>query len=145
MTDIPFGFGPPGDDRDRDRSGEGASGDLPDIGALFGGLSATGGIPDDLAAKMPLFAALQQMLTAQSGPVNWDLAKQMAISALAGGHRAPSPGERTQLVEAVRLADLWLDPATSLPSGVTAAEAWSRVEWVERTLPVWSALCDPVA
>ncbi|HEX6756738.1 MAG TPA: zinc-dependent metalloprotease, partial [Mycobacteriales bacterium] len=38
-----------------------------------------------------------------------------------------------------------LDPATSLPSGVTAAEAWSRVEWVERTLPVWSALCDPVA
>jgi putative hydrolase len=28
---------------------------------------------------------------------------------------------------------------------VTGVQAWSRVEWVERTLPVWSALCDPVA
>ncbi len=49
------------------------------------------------------------------------------------------------MIEAVRLADMWLDPATELPSGVTATEAWSRMEWVERTLPVWSTLCDPVA
>ena len=94
---------------------------------------------------MPLFAALQQLLSAQSGPVNWDLARQMAVSALAGAHRSPTPVERSQNAEAVRLADHWLDPVTALPSGVTAIESWSRVEWVERTLPAWSLLCDPVA
>jgi putative hydrolase len=104
-----------------------------------------GGIPDDLAGKAPLFAALQQMLSQQSGPVNWDLAKQMAVSALAAGHRAPTPVERSQTADAIRLADHWLDPATPLPSGVTGIESWSRVEWVERTLPAWSQLCDPVA
>ena len=45
----------------------------------------------------------------------------------------------------MRLADLWLDGVTSLPSGATTAVAWSRAEWVEATLPVWKELVDPVA
>lgn len=145
MTDVPFGFGfGPHRDEPEGSSGSGSSGsgDLP-FGPGFG--LPGGGIPDDLAGKAPLFAALQQMLSQQSGPVNWDLAKQMAVSALAAGHRAPTPVERTQTAEAIRLADHWLDPATPLPSGVTGIESWSRVEWVERTLPAWSQLCDPVA
>jgi len=145
VTDVPFGFGF-GPHRDEpegsSESGSSGSGDLP-FGPGFG--LPGGGIPDDLAGKAPLFAALQQMLSQQSGPVNWDLAKQMAVSALAAGHRAPTPVERTQTAEAIRLADHWLDPATPLPSGVTGIESWSRVEWVERTLPAWSQLCDPVA
>jgi len=140
VTDVPFGFGF-GPNRDDPGSGSSGSGDLP-----FGpGFGMPGGIPDDLAGKAPLFAALQQMLSAQSGPVNWELAKQMAVSALSAGHRSPTPVERSQIAEAIRLADHWLDPATSLPSGVTAIESWSRVEWVERTLPAWALLCDPVA
>ncbi len=145
MTDVPFGFGfGPHRDEPEGSSGSGSSGsgDLP-FGPGFG--LPGGGIPDDLAGKAPLFAALQQMLSQQSGPVNWDLAKQMAVSALAAGHRAPTPVERTQVAEAIRLADHWLDPATPLPSGVTGIESWSQVEWVERTLPAWSQLCDPVA
>jgi putative hydrolase len=145
VTDVPFGFGfGPHRDEPEGSSGSGSSGsgDLP-FGPDFG--FPGGGIPDDLAGKAPLFAALQQMLSQQSGPVNWDLAKQMAVSALAAGHRAPTPVERSQIAEAVRLADHWLDPVTPLPSGVTGIESWSRVEWVERTLPAWSQLCDPVA
>ena len=145
MTDVPFGFGfGPHRDEPEGSSGSGSSGsgDLP-FGPDFG--FPGGGIPDDLAGKAPLFAALQQMLSQQSGPVNWDLAKQMAVSALAAGHRAPTPVERSQISEAIRLADHWLDPVTPLPSGVTGIESWSRVEWVERTLPAWSQLCDPVA
>jgi putative hydrolase len=142
MTDVPFGFGPQG--REPDDRGESGAGGNP----LFGGGAAfglPGDIPPDLAGKVPLFAELQKLLSWQGGPVNWDLARQIAVSQLASGHRAPTPGERAQVAEAVRLADLWLDPATTLPSGVTSVQAWSRVEWVERTLPVWSALCDPVA
>jgi putative hydrolase len=145
VTDVPFGFGF-GPHRDEpegsSESGSSGSGDLP-FGPGFG--LPGGGIPDDLAGKAPLFAALQQMLSQQSGPVNWDLAKQMAVSALAAAHRAPTPVERSQTAEAIRLADHWLDPVTPLPSGVTGVESWSRVEWVERTLPAWSQLCDPVA
>jgi len=145
VTDVPFGFGfGPHQEEPEGSSGSGSSGsgDLP-FGPGFG--LPGGGIPDDLAGKAPLFAALQQMLSQQSGPVNWDLAKQMAVSALAAAHRAPTPVERSQTADAIRLADHWLDPVTPLPSGVTGIESWSRVEWVERTLPAWSQLCDPVA
>ncbi len=136
MTNHPFGFGPAGDD----------SGDNPDRGggkdpARSGGF----GIPEDIASKVPLFAELQKLMSWQGGPVNWDLARQTAISQVAGGHVPVSAAERRAAEEAVRLADLWLDPVTTLPSGVALVEAWSRVEWIEKTLPVWSQLCDPVA
>src|SRR5262249_59241524 len=52
---------------------------------------------------------------------------------------------RNKITEAVRLADLWLDEVTSFSSGVRQVQAWSRSEWVEATLPVWSKLCDPIA
>ena len=151
MSDVPFGFGPPGrepDDHDENAGAGGGVGGLPTGGfgvGFPGGLGLPGDLPPDLAGKVPLFAELQKLLSWQGGPVNWDLARQIATSQLAAGHRAPTPGERVQVTEALRLGDLWLDAATSLPSGITAAQSWSRVEWVEKTLPVWSALCDPVA
>ena len=49
------------------------------------------------------------------------------------------------MVDAIRVADLWLEDATTFPTGIRAAQAWSRSEWVEATLPVWSKLCDPIA
>lgn len=100
---------------------------------------------DDLSGQMPLFAELQKLLSWSGGPVNWDLAKQMAVSTLGGSNRQVEPASREQVAEALRLADLWLDEATELPSGVQTVESWTRLEWLERTLPVWSSLCDPVA
>jgi putative hydrolase len=94
---------------------------------------------------MPLFAELQKLMNWSGGPVNWDLARQGAISTLATGTQPTSEAERAAVAEALRLADLWLDQATDLPSGVDRAVAWSRVEWVEQTLPAWSALIDPLA
>lgn len=127
MTNLPFGFGPDNGDSGADPFGR------------------PGGLPDELAGKVPLFAELQKLFSWSGGPVNWDLARQVAISAVAGGHSQVSAVERSAVENAVRLADLWLDDTTEFPSGVTAVEAWNRVEWVERTLPVWSTLCDPVA
>src|SRR3954471_23380463 len=142
MSDLPFGFGLP--DRDpegRDQpSGAGPFG----FGALFGG-GAAGGDPGDLLGKMPLFAELQKLMNWSGGPVNWDLARPGAISQLAARHPPVSEAERAAVAEALRLADLWLDQVTDLPSGVERALAWSRVEWVEQTLPAWGALIDPLA
>jgi len=119
MTDLPFGFGAPG-------------GPGPDE-------------TSEWAGKAPLFAELQKLMSWSGGPVNWDLARQLAISQVAATDRSVTAQERAAVEQALRLADLWLDPLTSLPSGVRAGAAWSRVEWIERTLPVWSTLCDPVA
>lgn len=101
--------------------------------------------PEDLSAQMPLLAELQKLLSWSGGPVNWDLAKQLAVSALNGANRAVGPGDRAATSDALHLADLWLDEVTDLPSGVQSVEAWTRLDWIEKTLPVWSSLCDPVA
>jgi putative hydrolase len=122
MTDVPFGFG------SSDRRPEERPGGQGDPFGIF-----------------PMFAELQKLMSWQGGPVNWDLAKQLASEALAGTSRTATPAERQQVTEAIRLADLWLDEATVLPSGVRTADVWTRLEWVDKTLPVWSALCDPVA
>jgi putative hydrolase len=146
MSDVPFGFGLPDRDPERRDQGQGGNpaGDPFGLGALFGSIGA-GGSPEDLMGKMPLFAELQKLMSWSGGPVNWDLARQGAISQLAAGHQPTSEGERTAVAESLRLADLWLDQATDLPSGIERTEAWSRVDWVEKTQPAWTALIDPLA
>ncbi|MDT4918182.1 MAG: hypothetical protein QOH89_2882 [Pseudonocardiales bacterium] len=117
MTNLPFGFGLGGDPSD----------------------------PNNPAGQIPLFAELQRLLAWTGGPVNWDLAKQLARQTLAGASTSVSPADRSGTADAIRLADLWLDDVSDLPSGVRSIEAWTRLEWLERTLPVWTSLCDPVA
>src|ERR1700721_297684 len=82
----------------------------------------------------------------RGGPVNWDLAKNVARHAIAAaGDPSVLEAQRREITEAVRLADLWLDEATEFPSGIRKIEAWSRSEWLEATFPVWAKLCDPIA
>jgi putative hydrolase len=114
---------------------------------LFAALGGTGGQP---GGGMPdlgvLLGQLQRMFTAHEGSVNWDLARDTARSALAQ-HKDPSPStaDKRAVADAVRLAEVWLDDACTLPAGSTTAEAWSRAEWVEATMPVWQQLVEPVA
>src|SRR3954469_12621693 len=116
MSDLPFGFGLP--DRDPERRDQGGNdpADPFGFGALFGG--AGGGSPEELLGKMPLFAELQKLMNWSGGPVNWDLARRGAMSSLSAGHQPTSAGEKSAAAEALRLADLWLDAATDLPSGI---------------------------
>src|SRR6516225_2686236 len=147
MADRPFGFGPPGGGR----SGSGSSGS-------GSGSGSSGGPPDETGGAGPLgplgdpqqFAdALRQfadLMSWQGGPVNWDLAKNVARHAVAAeGDPSVLDVDRHKIVDALRLADLWLDEVTGFSTGVRIAQAWSRSEWVEATLPVWSKLCDPIA
>src|SRR5499425_2621848 len=147
MADRPFGFGPPGGGR----SGSGSSGS-------GSGSGSSGGPPDETGGSSPFgplgdpqqFAdALRQfadLMSWQGGPVNWDLAKNVARHAVAAeGDPSVLDVDRQKIIDALRLADLWLDEVTGFPTGVRQAQAWSRSEWVEATLPVWSQLCDPIA
>ena len=140
MSDLPFGFGSssPDDENSAGDSGPGGPG-VPQnpFAALFGGN------PQDLGAA---FAQLGQLLSYEGGPVNWDLAKDIARQAVsAGGDPTPSAAQRSAIEDAVRLAEVWLDGATALPAGTSGSVAWSRAEWVEGTLATWRSLVDPVA
>src|SRR5580704_5086715 len=140
MTEPPFGFGPP-----QDPDFPGGSGGPGPGGPGPGGMGPLGpmGDPQQFADALRQFADLMSW---QGGPVNWDLAKNIARQTVAQkGDASVLEIDRAKVIEALRLADLWLEDATEFPSGIRTAQAWSRSEWVEATLPVWSKLCDPIA
>ncbi|GAB2840209.1 zinc-dependent metalloprotease [Actinoallomurus bryophytorum] len=133
MSDIPFGFNRPGEPGDENEPGS-----QDPFGA---------GNMQDFAAMLHQFA---DMLSNQSGggggPLNWDLAKDIARHQIAEkGDPSILDAQRRAVVEALRLADLWLDEVTTLPAGIRNPQAWSRSEWIEQTLPVWTKVCDPMA
>ena len=158
MADRPFGFGLP--DKPEDQGGQGSGsgsggpvgpggpgqpGGFPDAGGPMGPQGPFGamGDPQQFADALRQFA---DMLSWRGGPVNWDLAKNVARHAIvAAGDPSVLDAQRREITEAVRLADLWLDEAAAFPSGIRKIEAWSRSEWLEATFPVWAKLCDPIA
>ncbi|HTF54356.1 MAG TPA: zinc-dependent metalloprotease, partial [Pseudonocardia sp.] len=80
----------------------------------------------------------------QSGPVNYDLARQLAANSI--GFVKPIPeATATAIADAVRLAETWLDGVTPLPAGTTKSAAWTPSDWIDNTLGTWKRLCDPVA
>ena len=112
-------------------------------GALGGGAGAGGAGMPDLNA---LIGQMQAMMTPHEGSVNWQLAKDVARRTVAAEpDPTPTDRQRTEIADALRLADHWLDSATDLPSGVSTSAAWSRAEWVEETVEVWRRLVEPVA
>ncbi|GAA2546324.1 zinc-dependent metalloprotease [Pseudonocardia hydrocarbonoxydans] len=164
MTDKPpFGFGPSdrddsdkGDDRSR---GDGpldpfGFGNLP--GMPPGGFPGMPGMPGaggpggfDVSQLGQMLTQLGQMLSqAQSGgdgPVNYDLATRLATQQLAATSSSLTGAQRAAVSDAVKLAELWLDPATEFPAGATETKAWSATEWVTASMPTWKRLVDPVA
>lgn len=124
MTSPPFGFGPSGDDD-----------------------SAKPGDPFGLGANPDLGAMLHQLgdlMSGETGPVNWQVARQSAMSVI-GADAGTTAADSGEVADSVRLADIWLDSATGLPSGVGSSEAWSRRRWLEATRPAWTELVEPVA
>jgi putative hydrolase len=107
----------------------------------FGFTGGGGSEPPDLGAML---RQLGDLMSGQSGPVNWNIARQAAMQAI-GADAGTTGADTQQVTEAVRLADVWLDGHTALPSGVRSVEAWSRRRWLEATQPAWSQLVEPVA
>ena len=129
MTRPPFGFGP------SDRPDEEPSGNDPfGLSAMFGG--ALGG---------DVLGGLQRLLSWTGGPVNWDLAREVASTAARAQDPPVTADQRREIADACRLADLWLDPVTTLPAHAGEPQAWTRLGWLEATLPAWRQLVDPVA
>lgn len=91
-----------------------------------------------------LMAHLKKVLQT-SGPVNWDLALQLARGAIDGSDQPVREHEGREIADAGRLANLWLDPVTALSPTALGPQAWTRREWLQQTNESWRLLVDPVA
>jgi putative hydrolase len=134
MTGFPFGFGGPSGGGEGDSGGEGGSGGQ-------GGSGQGGEAQPDLGAML---RQLGDLMSGQTGPVNWNVAEQGALAAI-GADAGTTAADTETVAAALRLADVWLDGRTTLPSGVTTAEAWSRRRWLKATQPAWTKVVEPVA
>lgn len=110
-------------------------------------MAKAAGLPQDPGAMSGMLAHLQRLLANPGGgPVNWSLAHDVARQAAhAGGDPSVTAAQAAQVSQALTAADLWLDAVTEFAPAPGAYQAWSRSEWVERTLPVWKRLAEPIA
>lgn len=83
---------------------------------------------------------------APTGPVDWRLARRVAMQALSSGDRSPDDDERAAAAEALTIAEHWLD-AGSLPAPPDAGrlQLASRGEWVDAALAAMRPVVEPVA
>ncbi|UOZ10171.1 zinc-dependent metalloprotease [Amycolatopsis sp. WQ 127309] len=141
MSKPPFGFGP----SDPDKRGE----NDPSEGGQQSGAEAF----NQLGQMLSQLGQMLSQAGTSSGPVNYDLAKQIALQNLGSAGNtgesrlgfSGSDDSNAAVRDAAHLAEMWLDPVTFLPAGATSTVAWSPRTWVEKTLPTWQRLCDPVA
>ena len=163
-----FGFSfPNDDDRDRDRDddrdggrddGDGRNDRGGDpFGFAFGSggnANFSGNLGDILGQFGEMLSGMsQQGQPGQPGqkaekpkrdPVNYDVALRTARRSIKEP-KGMTANDRTAVTESTRLANLWLDDASSLPDSGARAEAWSADEWLTNTLPTWKRLVSPVA
>jgi putative hydrolase len=113
----------------------------------------------DFFSRIPLFREFARLLSGELGPVNWELARQVAVATAIGaetlgGPRAlpvpeftPEPGEQRAWDDHLRLAELWVDAVSTLtgPDRPLTARPVSRPDWAEAVLRGLAPLIEPGA
>ena len=102
--------------------------------------------PNDPFANSPLFRELQRILMSSTGPVNWELARQVAAATAAEGDSAPSESEAEAYSETVRIAELQVAGFTGLePLPGTSSSLIARGDWIGTALEDLKPLVEPSA
>jgi putative hydrolase len=91
-----------------------------------------------------LLRNLARLLTTQ-GPLNWEIARQLAVFTATEGRSEPNPDPlaRVRMEELLRVADMHVAEATSLP---TSRRGWlelrcvTRADWASTTLDSWKPM-----
>jgi putative hydrolase len=105
--------------------------------------------PFDQLRDAPLFQELQRILFSSTGPVNWELARQIAVASAAGAGDDPDPSDadRRAFEEAARVAELHVGAFTGLepPSDVAVVRAVRRAEWIQTNVESLRPVLEPAA
>lgn len=112
----------------------------------MGGADGSGGLGDMLNQFGQMLSGMGSTMNSPegSGPVNYAMAERIARQQI--GQVSPVRQQDTTAVEeAVRLAELWLDDATELPTSSGKVVAWNAETWLTETLPMWKRMVTPVA
>ncbi len=103
----------------------------------------------DPFADVPLFREIQRLLTSSTGPVNWELARQVGVATAvnASADVGPTDEDRAGLAEAVRVAELQVASLTGLPvpAELATVEAIGRAAWVESSIAELRDLVEPAS
>ena len=108
------------------------------------------GVPmGDIWNDVPLFREIQRVLSSSTGPVNWELARQVGIASASWSAEDPAPSADDQRAfeEAVRVAELRVAEFTRLepPSDVPRVETVRRSRWVEANIEGLRGVLEPAA
>lgn len=107
------------------------------------------GMDPEALRDAPLFRELQRVMASSSGPVNWELARQVGIATAveAGPDPEPDAQDGRILEEAVRVAELQVAAFTGLepPGDVAQVRAIRRAEWVTANAASLEGLLEPAA
>lgn len=109
-------------------------------------------LPEELAALLAqlggpaVFEQIRTAMATTTGPVNWDIARQVALQLAVEGDRPATEDEVTRVEQAQRIAEHWLDEG-SLPSAPDAGRlaVVSRQAWTNAALDGLRPLVEPVA
>lgn len=95
-----------------------------------------------------LLRNLAQLLTAQ-GPVNWEVARQLAIWTASEGKAEPNPDPlaRIEIEELLRIAEMHVGEESGLPTSRRglSLRAVNRAEWAHATLESWKPVLTRLA
>jgi coenzyme F420 biosynthesis associated uncharacterized protein len=115
--------------------------------------SRRGDLPEvplgEVLGDVPLLREIQRVLLSSTGPVNWELARQIGIAMATWGEEDPAPTEqdRRLLADTVRAAELAVADFTGLavPGDVADIQAFRRSQWVEANARGLRDLIEPLA
>jgi coenzyme F420 biosynthesis associated uncharacterized protein len=97
----------------------------------------------------PLFREIQRVLQSSSGPVNWELARQVGIATATMGAEDPEPTDedRGSFEDVVRVAELQVADFTGLdaPSDLPNVRAVRRAGWVQANIEGLRGVLEPAA
>jgi putative hydrolase len=103
----------------------------------------------DVGADAPLLREIQRVLLSSTGPVNWELARQIGIASASWGgeEAAPTDDDRRTFEEAVRLAELKVQAFTGLepPHDLPRVDPVRRGQWVQANIDGLKAIVEPAA
>jgi putative hydrolase len=119
-------------------------------------MDTSGGFPFDFEGMdpealrdAPLFRELQRVMASSTGPVNWELARQVGIAtALEGGDdAAPTEQDQHLFDEAVRVAELHVTRLTGLepPGDMAVVQPVRRSDWLTASIVSLRGLLEPAA
>jgi putative hydrolase len=141
----------------------GAGGQLPDLEGLMRQLGGDRGLagagdalqqmwkqmgidPNDSGMMSMLQNQMKQMFGAQTPEARMEMSTDVARKTVAAEtDPTVTAAQQREVDDAVRVANLWIDPVTTLPAANGHGLAWSRAEWVEATMPTWHRLVEPVS